>query len=94
MPPACVINCDDAHESKIGTDLNLTSLIHGIDSVAMSNDIRIGTQGWNYEAWVGPQWSLGGMLRLMGSVTREEESNATYAASIGAATLSFTALYH
>ena len=59
MPPACVINCDDAHESKIGTDLNLTSPIHGIDSVAMSNDIRIGTQGWNYEAWVGPFYPSG-----------------------------------
>ncbi len=59
MPPACVINCDDAHESKIGTDLNLTSPIHGIDCVAMSNDIRIGTQGWNYEAWVGPFYPSG-----------------------------------
>jgi uncharacterized protein YecE (DUF72 family) len=59
MPPACVINCDNAHESKIGTDLNLTSPIHGIDSVAMSNDIRIGTQGWNYEAWVGPFYPSG-----------------------------------
>ena len=59
MPPACVINCDDAHESKIGTDLNLTSPIHGIDSLAMSNDIRIGTQGWNYEAWVGPFYPSG-----------------------------------
>ena len=59
MPPACVINCDAAHESKIGTDLNLTSPIHGIDSLAMSNDIRIGTQGWNYEAWVGPFYPSG-----------------------------------
>ena len=41
-------------ESKIGTDLNLTSRICDIDSVAMSDDIRIGTQGWNYDAWVGP----------------------------------------
>ena len=41
-------------ESKIGTDLNLTAHFRGIDSVAMSDDIRIGTQGWNYDAWVGP----------------------------------------
>ena len=44
-------------KGKIGTDLNLTSPIHGIDCVAMSNnlgDVRIGTQGWNYDAWVGP----------------------------------------
>jgi uncharacterized protein YecE (DUF72 family) len=32
----------------------LTSLFLDDDSVAMSNDIRIGTQGWNYDAWVGP----------------------------------------
>jgi len=27
-------------EGKIGTDLNLTSQFHGIDCVAMSDDIR------------------------------------------------------
>ena len=32
----------------------MTSLFLDDDSVAMSNDIRIGTQGWNYDAWVGP----------------------------------------
>ena len=37
----------------------MTSLFHGIDSVAMNNDIRIGTQGWNYEAWVGPFYPSG-----------------------------------
>jgi uncharacterized protein YecE (DUF72 family) len=37
----------------------LTSLFHDIDSVAMSNDIRIGTQGWNYDAWVGPFYPPG-----------------------------------
>jgi len=37
----------------------LTSPFHGIDSVSMSNDIRIGTQGWNYEAWVGPFYPSG-----------------------------------
>jgi len=59
VPPAYVISGKATHESKIGTDLNLTSLFHGIDSVAMSNDIRIGTQGWNYEAWVGPFYPSG-----------------------------------
>jgi uncharacterized protein YecE (DUF72 family) len=46
-------------KGKIGTDLNLTSPFHDIDSVAMSNDIRIGTQGWNYDAWVGPFYPPG-----------------------------------
>jgi uncharacterized protein YecE (DUF72 family) len=48
-----------SREGKIGTDLNLTSLFHDIDSVSMSNDIRIGTQGWNYDAWVGPFYPPG-----------------------------------
>jgi hypothetical protein len=47
-----------------------------------------------YEFWVSPQWSLGGMLRFLCSVTREEQESVGYEASIGAATLSFTALYH
>ena len=37
----------------------MTWLIRGFDSVAMSNDVRIGTQGWNYEAWVGPFYPAG-----------------------------------
>jgi uncharacterized protein YecE (DUF72 family) len=37
----------------------LTSQFHGIDCVAMSDDIRIGTQGWNYDAWVGPFYPPG-----------------------------------
>jgi hypothetical protein len=55
----------------------------------------LGLQAWGgYEVWVSPQWSLGGMLRFLGSVTREENSGVAYEASLGAATLSFTALYH
>ena len=37
----------------------MTWLIRRFDSVAMSNDVRIGTQGWNYEAWVGPFYPPG-----------------------------------
>jgi len=47
-----------------------------------------------YDFWVGPQWSIGGMLRLIGSLTREDSSGVAYQASLGGATLSFTALYH
>jgi len=47
------------HGCNFGTDLNLTWLIRRFDSVAMSNDVRIGTQGWNYEAWVGPFYPPG-----------------------------------
>lgn len=44
---------------KFGTDLNLTCVDGGFDSVAMSDDVRIGTQGWNYDAWVGPFYPAG-----------------------------------
>ena len=40
----------------------MTSLFLGYDSLAMSEhaaDIRIGTQGWNYDAWVGPFYPAG-----------------------------------
>jgi hypothetical protein len=47
-----------------------------------------------YEFWISPEWSLGGMLRFLGSVTREDQDDVGYRASLGAATLSFTALYH
>src|SRR5262249_28145574 len=56
-PPALVVVRYSRRKGKIGTDLNLTWRFRGIDCVAMSNergDIRIGTQGWNYDAWVGP----------------------------------------
>ena len=50
------------HKSKKGTGLSLTSPFLGDDSVPMSDhtaDIRIGTQGWNYDAWVGPFYPSG-----------------------------------
>jgi len=55
----------------------------------------LGLEAWGgYELWVSPEWSLGGMLRFMGSVTREDKDDVSYRASLGAVTLSFTALYH
>ena len=55
----------------------------------------LGLEAWTgYEFWVSPQWSVGGMVRLAGSVTRQKSDEVSYEASIGAATLSFTALYH
>jgi hypothetical protein len=47
-----------------------------------------------YDFWVGPDWSLGGFARFMGSVTRDKQDSVSYEASVGAFTLSFTALYH
>ena len=55
----------------------------------------LGLQAWGgYDFWVTSQWSLGGMLRFIGSVTREDDAGVAYRTSLGAATLSFTALYH
>jgi len=55
----------------------------------------LGLQAWGgYDFWVGPQWSLGAMLRFAGSVTRQDDSGVAYEGSLGAMTLSFTALYH
>lgn len=55
----------------------------------------VGLEAWGgYDFWISQQWSLGGMLRFLGSVTREEDAGVAYEASLGAATLSFTALYH
>ncbi|HET7540768.1 MAG TPA: hypothetical protein VFK05_12875 [Polyangiaceae bacterium] len=65
------------------------------DSTREFNGGGFGLQAFGgYDFWVGPQWSLGGMLRFMGSVTREDDAGVAYRASLGAATLSFTALYH
>jgi len=47
-----------------------------------------------YDFWVTPQWSLGGMLRFIGSVSKQDDAGVAYEASVGAVTLSFTALYH
>jgi len=47
-----------------------------------------------YDMWVSPQWSLGGMVRFLGTLTRENRDSVNYQTSFGGASLSFTALYH
>jgi hypothetical protein len=55
----------------------------------------VGLGAWlGYDMWVSPQWSLGGMVRFMGSLTRENRDDVNYQTSFGGASLSFTALYH
>jgi hypothetical protein len=70
-------------------------------NLVQQNDVRrfggggLGLEAWGgYDFWITPQWSLGGMLRVIGSVTREEKDSVNYQASMGGGTLSFTALYH
>jgi len=55
----------------------------------------LGLEAWGgYDFWVSEQWSLGGVARLMGSVTRETRDEAKFESSVGGFTLSFSALYH
>lgn len=55
----------------------------------------VGLQAFGgYDFWVGDQWTIGGMARLIGSLTRETHDEAKYQTSLGGFTLSFTALYH
>ena len=55
----------------------------------------LGLEAWTgYDFWVSPQWSLGGLVRFMGSVTRQDTDAVKYESSIGGMSLSFTALYH
>jgi hypothetical protein len=54
-----------------------------------------GGAAWvGYGFWVGPDWSLGGMLRFTGTLTRKEEDGLTEQASSLGTSLLFTALYH
>jgi len=55
----------------------------------------VGLGAWlGYDMFVSPQWSLGGMVRFMGSLSREQRGGVNYQTSLGGASLSFTALYH
>jgi hypothetical protein len=55
----------------------------------------VGLGAWlGYDMWVSPQWSLGGIVHFMGSLTRENSDDVNYQTSLGGASLSFTALYH
>ncbi|MEP7051321.1 MAG: hypothetical protein ABJB12_13255 [Pseudomonadota bacterium] len=55
----------------------------------------IGLEAWTgYDFWVGQQWSLGGAVRFIGTVTRQDTDTVKYETSMGGMSLSFTALYH
>jgi hypothetical protein len=55
----------------------------------------LGLSAWvGYMGWVGPEWSLGGLLKLSGAATRKEEDDLTREASAFALSLSLSALYH
>ena len=63
-----------------------------------TDDIEQGGAGaavWvGYDAWVGSDWSIGGMLRLTGQSTAETRDDFEDRASAGTLSILFTALYH
>jgi hypothetical protein len=86
---------DPARGLHFGGALGLASNLVEANDIKRFGGGGLGLQAWGgYQFWVSPEWSLGGMLRVMGSVTREEKDSVTYQASMGGGTLSFTALYH
>jgi hypothetical protein len=59
------------------------------------NDTGGGGSAWvGYDAWVGDEWSVGGLLRFTAAVGRSEKDNQKLDSRSTALTLMFTALYH
>jgi hypothetical protein len=55
----------------------------------------IGGSVWvGYDAWIAPEWSLGGMLRLSGAVTSSNAEDLEQRANTRSFAILFTALYH
>lgn len=55
----------------------------------------VGASGWvGYMGFVGPEWSLGGMLQLTGVITGQKEDGLERRGSAWGLNLSFSALYH
>jgi hypothetical protein len=55
----------------------------------------IGGSAWvGYDAWISPEWSLGGMLRFSGAVTTSNADELEQRANTRAFAILFTALYH
>lgn len=87
----------------VGGSLGLAGINARADSHVLEDDFGLddfnagglGASAWiGYMGFVGPEWSLGGMLQLSGAVARSEEDNVTREASAGSLSVSFTALYH
>ncbi len=79
-----------------GGELGLASARAQVkDSAAKFEGGGVGLGAWlGYDMWVSSQWSLGGLVRVTGSLTRENSDDVNYQTSLGGASLSFTALYH
>lgn len=72
---------------------NISTDVKGADDVR--NDSGFGGAVWvGYDAWVGDEWSVGGLLRFSAAVGRSTKNDQDLDAQSRALTLMFTALYH
>jgi hypothetical protein len=87
----------------LGGALFLAGIATKGDSHALADDLNVrdydggglGLSAWvGYMGWVGPEWSLGGLLKLSGASTRQDKDDVVREAQAYALSLSFTALYH
>jgi hypothetical protein len=88
----------------IGGSLGFAALNAKGNSNRLENQDRVedygggglGASGWiGYMGFVGPEWSLGGMLQLTGVVTGKNEQNDLKRQGTGwGLNVSFSALYH
>ncbi len=88
---------DPEHGFHFGGSVGLASARTTVKNMTQDefNGGGLGLEAWlGYDLWVSPQWSLGGLVRFMGSLTRENRDDVNYQTSLGGASLSFTALYH
>lgn len=86
-----------------GGALYLAGIATKADSSSLEEELNVhdynggglGLSAWvGYMGWVGPEWSLGGMLKLSGAGTRQDKDDVVREAQAYALSLSFTALYH
>jgi hypothetical protein len=86
----------------VGGSLSLLSLSLKADNHALADrgladydGGGLGLSAWvGYMGFVGPEWSLGGMLQLMGGVTREKgDAGLQRDGSFGTLSVNFSALY-
>ncbi len=86
-----------------GGSLGLAFLGAKGDSHVLRDTLRVrdysggglGASAWiGYMGWVGPEFSLGGLVQLSGYGTRQKEDNVDFKGSGWALSLSLTALYH
>ncbi len=79
----------------IGGALGLANIQTDPSAGDVRNDTGFGGAAWiGYDAWVGDEWSVGGLVRFATAVGRSKEGDQDLDSRSSALTLLFTALYH